>query len=156
MLHVRRQVVVLLVTITLLSSAACQPTLISQIERAEENWNRQGIMSYRIEVMVMESTWHLQTHKITVRDGQVTDASAWCSPAPAEGRECEVRQFDPEDYTVPGLFVMARSSAESQRGRWTKIEFDPTYGYPRSILADDPEIMDDDLLVGVSAFEVLE
>ena len=77
-------------------------------------------------------------------------------PGPTENGKCEVQPFDVEEYTVPALFELARSMAQFDEGKWTEIEFDPTYGYPTSISYDHPEILDEDSYWGVQSFEVLD
>ena len=84
------------------------------------------------------------------------EQTASCTPAPAEYRECEVRPFDAEDYTVPGLFSRARWLAERGDAQWVRIEFDATYGFPIRISFNDPEIIDEEWAWGVRSFEVLE
>jgi hypothetical protein len=98
----------------------------------------------------------MQTHDILVRDGLVVEASATCSPAPIEGRECEVRAFEGETYIVPGLFERARWIAERGEAQHITIEFDARYGYPTRISYNDPELIDEEWGWGVQAFEPLE
>ena len=71
-----------------------QNEVLVQIDEAEEKWLDQGIKSYRIEVLVVNSVWHAQSFTITVEDGKVIDRSASCIPAPTEFGECELRPFD--------------------------------------------------------------
>jgi hypothetical protein len=122
----------------------------------EQKWLEKHIDSYRIVVSHVSSVWHAQTQEITVRAGKVVDQSASCIPAPTENGKCEVQPFDAEEYTVPGLFELARSLALFDDGQWTEIEFDPTYGYPASMRYDHPEIVDEDSYWGVRSFEVLD
>ncbi len=132
-----------------------QPLILqAQIGSAEQRWQAQHIASYRIQVQQMSSIWHLQRHTITVRDGVVVDQSATCIPAPIEGRECKVRPFVAEDYTVAGLFETARSIAKSTAGGMT-ITFDPTYGFPSTIGSAPPGVIDGDQSWVVLSFEVL-
>ena len=66
------------------TSTPTQEPLLRQIDEAEKQWREQEIASYRIEVLTVRGTWHAQVHLITVRNGQVVDESASCTPAPAE------------------------------------------------------------------------
>jgi hypothetical protein len=133
--------------------------LAAQVNRAEHRWQEQDINSYRIEVGYGRGTWHYQTHTVTVRDGQAVDWSASCVTAPMEtalGKVCEVEPFDPEEYTVPGLFAKARSLAEAYPEQGVEIEFHSTYGFPSRIRYDLPDVVDEDQAWGVRSFEVLE
>lgn len=151
----------LLIGTLLLGTLSCEPrsmgaaSLTAQIDGAERKWQRQGIESYRLEVLYARSTWHAQYHQITVRSGEVVEESAHCIPAPAEAGECEVEPFNAEDYTVPGLFSLARSEVQRAQGQYTQIEFDPTYGFPGKISFDNPEAVDEELVWRVTTFEVL-
>ena len=130
--------------------------LLAQVAQQERKWLEKDIDSCRIVVLHVSSVWHAQTHNITVRASEVLDQSASCTPAPTENVKCEVQPFDAEEYTVPGLFGLARSLAQFDDGNWTEIEFDPTYGYPTDISYDHPEILDEDSYWGVTSFEVRE
>ncbi|MCJ7551236.1 MAG: DUF6174 domain-containing protein [Anaerolineae bacterium] len=133
--------------------------LVAQVKRAEQRWQRSDIGSYRIEVSLRSGTWHYESHVVTVRDGEVVDASASCVTAPMEtalGKECEVEEFDPSTYTVPGLFVLARSLTEATPAGAVEIDFDDTYGFPKWINYDLADVIDEDQAWSVGAFEVLE
>lgn len=125
-------------------------------DQLERTWLEQNIDSYRIEVLVVRSVWHAQSHQITVRNNRVENATASCIPAPTEAGRCEVEVFNAEDYTVPGLFAEARAQAQSQQAVWTQLTYDPTYGFPRQIAFDDPNLIDEDWAWRVTAFEVLK
>ncbi len=132
----------------------CRATqLVDQMEQA---WLDQKITSYRIEVLVIHSIWHAQSHQITVRDNQIESATAACIPAPIEAGKCKVETFNAEDYTVAGLFRKARSEAQSHKATPTKITYDSTYHFPQQISYDDPKMVDEDWSWGVTAFEVLK
>ncbi|UCC87725.1 MAG: hypothetical protein JSV81_00040 [Anaerolineales bacterium] len=130
----------------------CRATQVEQMERA---WLDQKITSYRIEVLVIRSIWHAQSHQVTVRDNQIESATASCIPAPIEAGKCKVETFNAEDYTVAGLFRKAHSEAESQEATPTKITYDPTYHFPQQMSYDDPNMVDEDWSWQVTAFEVL-
>lgn len=122
----------------------------------EQRWLGQGIPSYRIEVLVVNSIWHAQTHQIVVRNNQVESARASCVPAPMENGECKLQDFNADDYTIEGLFAKARKELQDPNSQWVKVTYDPTYGYPSQITFDQPEVMDDDWAWRVTAFEVLK
>lgn len=127
----------------------------SGVDRAELKWKQPSVSSYRIEVLE-GSIWHAQTHTITIRNNQVVESSADCVPAPAEGGKCTVEAFDPDTFTVPGLFGTARTRTTSEQAKWMKITFDPTYGYPSQISYNNPDILDEEWSMRVTAFEVLK
>ena len=140
--------------------AACSAVQVgsptSSLRRAEQTWRAQNIASYRIEVLVVRSVWHAQSHRIIVRNNQVESATASCVPAPMEAGKCEVEPFEAEDYTVPGLFAKAYAQLGSQQAAWTDITYDQAYGFPRRILYDHPQMVDEDWVWRVTAFEVLD
>jgi hypothetical protein len=125
----------------------------AEMDQAEEKWNGQKVSGYRVEVLVVNSIWHAQSHKLVVENGAVVESSAACSPAPFEGKTCDVRPFDAEAYTVPGLFARAREQQQGQGAQWLKITFDPTYGFPSQISYDDPNVTDADWTWRVMEFE---
>ncbi len=134
--------------------SACQAGLEQEINQAEQNWQAQGVTSYEIEVRKIDSIWHAQTHALVVENGEVVEDSATCIPAPFEGAECDVREFDPADYTVPGLFATARTQAARSDGQWTTIHFDEQYGFPANISFSNPEILDGEVRWEVTHFAV--
>ena len=160
----RRIFLVVAVTVTLSAcdfvSSAPTPTsaqaLLKQIDKGEKKWKKRKIESYHIEVLSVRDIWHLQSHQIVVRNGQVVKASASCSPAPAELGKCEVEPFDAQEYTVSALFARARAEAQKVPGQQTRITFDRRYGFPSWIVTDVPEITDGGHTWKVEAFEVLE
>jgi hypothetical protein len=60
------------------------------------------------------------------------------------------------DYHVPGLLDKARQSAGSADAQWVRLEFDRAYGYPTGIGYDHPDLVDEDWVCKVEAFEVLK
>jgi hypothetical protein len=145
----------IILTITLVACNLAAPTLLAEIDQAEQRWQDQGIDDYRLEVLVVNSIWHAQTHQLTVRDGLVVEQSAFCIPAPFEAGKCTVEPFDAAAYTIPGLFAQARAKAQQDQGQWTELVFDPTYSFPSRIAYDHPEILDEDNNWQVKAFEPL-
>ena len=131
------------------------PDWSAEIARNEAKWREHDIDDYRVVVRV-SSLWHMQTHSLIVQDGVVVEMSASCTPAPIEGRECEVRPFRGDSYAVPGLFDQARWIAEQGEAQHITIEFDARYGYPTRISYDDPEVIDEEWGWGVPEFEPLE
>jgi hypothetical protein len=116
----------------------------AQVDQAEQQWNGQGITSYRIVVRRINSIWHAQTNTIVVVDGQVTEQSSTCVRAPMEMSACQVRPIDPVEYTVPGLFATARALIDKQPLDALTFRFDNVYGFPKSMLSDRADVHDDD------------
>jgi hypothetical protein len=151
---------VILALLTLTVSLAC--TLASRVaatrslDQREQAWLEQNISNYRIEVLVVRSVWHAQSHRLTVRNGQVQEATADCIPAPTEAGTCEVEEFDPEEYTVAGLFRRAQAQMQSEYAQWVTIAYDPSYGFPQQISYNHPDIIDEDWSWRVTDFEALK
>ena len=118
-------------------------------------WARKGITAYRIEVLVVESVWHAQSHAITVDGDRVTGAQARCIPAPTEAGSCEVRVFRAEDYLVPALFGKARAELGAPHGEWVTVTYDEALGFPRQVSFDDPDAVDEEWTWRVTDFEAL-
>jgi len=152
----RRSLWGLLLGLLFLSLACSLVAGNAALTQAEKKWKDRGVTNYTIEVRDIHSIWHAQIQKITVRDGKVVESSADCLRAPVDGQACKLEDFDPNMYTVPGLFSLAHSQMKSQEAKWTKITYNQDYGYPESIGYDDPQIMDEDWGVIVSRFEVLK
>ncbi len=147
---------------TRLALAGCILTILlvgcraTQVDQMEQAWLDRKVTSYRIEVLVVNSIWHAQSHQITVRDNQVESVTAACTTAPMEFEKCQVKAFNAEDYTVAGLFKKARSEADSHEATPVKITYDSTYHFPKTISYNDPNIVDEDWSWSVMAFEALK
>ena len=150
----RRTPTILTLLLFGLLASACAPSAMSQLDDAEKKWQSAAVESYAIEVLEVNSIWHAQTQTLTVVDGQVTDTAASCIPAPMEMRECKVKAFEAQRFTIDGLFAEARSRLKSEQAKWVKISYDPTYGYPATISYNHPDIVDEDWGMRVTKFEV--
>lgn len=131
------------------------PSFERDLKNAMEQWQAQDVTHYSLQVRHVNSVWHAQAYSIEYKNGEVTH-SAVCIPAPTEGGKCEIKDYDPQDYTVEGLFEMARQIIESQEMEFIKLEFDGEYGHPVLIAFDDPDIVDEDYWIKVLEFEVIE
>lgn len=151
-----RLLLLLLPLVCLTTACASVVTPINQLEQAEQRWAEQTITDYRLELLVVRSIWHAQTHHLTVRDNQVIESEASCVPAPMEFGACEVEVYAAESYTIPALFNFARSQLESQQAEWLNVTYDPAYSYPSHISYNHPEILDEDWSWRVMSFELLE
>ncbi len=140
----------------ILSLSACTTTPKSQLTRGEKTWEVTGINNYQISVQVIQSIWHLQIYNLTVENGLVIDSSTSCIPAPYEGRECVIKTYDPDDFTIPALFSLAEQQIKSKQSKWLKIEYDPDFGFPTMITFNDPDILDEDWSYQVISFSKLD
>jgi hypothetical protein len=128
---------------------------VQQIQSKQSQWREKNIRNYRISVMKVQAIFHAQTNTITVQDGQVTDQSAVCTPAPFEGRECKIQEFDANEFTVDGLFKTALMYASESAKYQLRVTFDEQYHFPTTISRDEKEVVDDELFWRVIAFEPL-
>ncbi len=126
-----------------------------QIAAKQNQWRAKNIRSYRISVMKVQAVFHAQTNTITVQDDKITQQSAICTPAPMEGRSCDVKEFDPNEFTVNGLFKTALIFAPDSAKYQLRVTFDENYFFPATIARDEKEVVDDELLWRVVAFEPL-
>lgn len=132
---------------------SCTVSGTAEISEREAQWAEKRPAAYRIEVLHVESIWHAQTVELAVEGHEVTSASAFCTPAPFEGSACEVQPYDPDDFTVEGLFLTARALTEGPGADHGSIRFDDEFGYPVFISFDDPDLYDEDTLWRVTRFE---
>jgi hypothetical protein len=140
----------------ILSLSACTTTPKSQLTRGEKSWEETGINKYQISVQVVQSIWHLQVYNLTIENGLVIDSNTSCIPAPYEGRECKIKSFDPDEFTIPALFSFADHQIQSQPSKWLKITYDPEYGFPNLISFNDPDILDEDWSYQVISFSKID
>ena len=68
----------------------------------------------------MQSIWHLQTYLIEVSNGEVIHSTT-CIPAQIEGRTCEINAYDPNDYTIDGLFETVKWVLQSNHAKWRAL-----------------------------------
>jgi len=72
---------------------------------------------------------------ITVQQGQVTDYSSRCNNPPGIRCESASPKFDPNRYTVPGLFAYARRILDGKTSR-LMISYDEQFSFPSRIQYD--------------------
>lgn len=127
--------------------------LSSELDTSEAIWDSLDISSYHI-IVQEASLWHMQIYDIQVAGGEVTSHSASCSPSPLETQGCTVQDYDPRDYTIPGIFITAHQKiASSVEGVELEITLDPEYNYPSSIFFDNPNVTDAAWSLTVTTFE---
>lgn len=129
---------------------------IALIASKQNQWEAQNIRRYRIAVQKVQAIFHAQTNTITVQDGIVTEHSASCTPAPFEGRECKIQSFDPNEFTVEGLFKTALTYAPDSAAQQLRVTFDEKYHFPKTISRDQANVADDETFWRVVSFEPLQ
>lgn len=130
-------------------SASAEPpfdaaALLAELETAVSLWNSQKIQQYKVTISRQQPTWDTQYMTITVADGRVIDSQHSCYPE----RSCILRQIDPETVTIDALFDIAKLVI-GLNDPDTQITFNPTYGYPTSVIYTDASWV-------ISAFERLD
>lgn len=128
---------------------------VAQITSQQNQWQAQNVRRYRISVLKVQAIWHAQTNTITVEDGRVIDQSATCTPAPFEGRSCEVQPFDANEFTVEGLFRTALALAPESEKYQLRVTFDEQYHFPTTISSDQKQLVDDEMVRRVVSFRPL-
>lgn len=114
------------------------------LRQNQEKWQEKKIIDYTLEVMVVNSIWHVQKYSLTVNNGSLINSNVVCSPAPMEFGSCTIQAFEISDYQIQGLFGKAKEMLESDSSAYTKIEYDPDFGFPAEIIYDDPSVVDED------------
>lgn len=128
---------------------------IDQIRAKQEQWRAKNISSYRISVLKVDAIFHAQTNTLTVENGNIAQQSAICTPAPFEGRACQVQEFDANEFTIDGLFHTALQYAPESAKYQLRVTFDEHYHFPKTISRDQKDVIDDEALWRVVAFEPL-
>lgn len=128
---------------------------VALIAAKQNQWHAKNIRRYRISVQKVQAIFHAQTNTLTVQDGAVTAQSATCTPAPFEGRECKIQSFDPNEFTVEGLFKTALQYAPESETYQLRATFDETYHFPKTLSRDQANVADDETFWQVVSFEPL-
>ena len=133
---------------------------VADLDRAEGQWQAQGITNYRISVEEV-SLWHMQVNHITIADGAVVEAHATCNavaPLDFKARDsgaCATVPFEAEQFTVDALFAKARSLATEPVPDVTwSVTFDPAHGFPQTLGSSHQRATDSGWTWRVVAFEV--
>jgi hypothetical protein len=119
----------------------------AQDEQAE--WESLNIESYHIAVQ-RASAWNVLQVEVWVQDNQVKLLQAGCEPG-FIGLACHVDSINPRDYLVGELFNQVEGVGEIL----ARVEYDPTYHFPMLITVNDPDLIDEEYAIRVTAFEVL-
>ncbi len=136
----------ILLALTALLLAGCGPKkteLEQRIDQAEKTWKAQRMNSYVLESTCI-SLWDMQTYRVVVTDGRVVDHAAECSPSLLTTGDCKLQEYDPQDFTVDGLFRKARALAKTEKPQFAEVEFNPTYAFPSILGYNDPNVYDEE------------
>ena len=125
------------------------------INQARKLWESVGNNNYHLIIRHVQSIWHCQDITIEVLGDEITH-SAICIPAPAEGDSCKIESYDPNNYTIEGLFKTAESKLNGEYAKWVTVEFHPEFGYPTLITYNHPDMLDEDEAWMVIDFSFLE
>lgn len=106
------------------------PEMIEKIGNAQAVWQSQNISSYDLVVQRYRGTEGSQILTMSVVDGQVNDAVQDCG---APQGPCTIQEVDPEEYTVDGLFKLARDN----NYRASVLSFDEEIGVLTFMSLDD-------------------
>lgn len=139
---------VLLFTILFLITSCGSP---SQIDQEQEKWRGLGIKDYRITILFYENFANgMQTQReVRVKNGQVVDSVCVADKCP---------QFALANiHTVDDLFAVARGStlagmSDDYNACVHDLEFEGTYGFPKSMRVDCPGAVDEEHSFQVLSF----
>ena len=125
----------------------------SQVDREQEKWKRLGIEDYKIKILFYENFANsIQTQReVTVKNGQVVDSACVADKCPLFALA--------SIYTVDDLFAVARGSTTESLGMLDaykdcvqELEFEETYGFPKSMRIDCPGAVDEEHSFQVISF----
>jgi hypothetical protein len=152
---VQKQQIVVLIIVILILITGCG--IAEQIDREQNKWEALGIANYHIKIHFFENFANgIETQRdVTVKNGRVVNSSCLSDKCPA---------FVLADiYTIDDLFSVARGSTLASIGMFDDyndciqgIEFDETYGFPKSMRIDCPRAIDEEHSFQVISFEVLK
>ena len=140
----------------------------SPVTQAEQRWREAGISDYRIQVREVHSIWCLYDAELEVRGGQVVSATVTAQPGPAQGcwqyvqgvigEPIPIPVEEAQQWTVESLFETAHTLdvLAGRKDMEITLEFDPDLGYPLTLVSDNVQATDDDRMITVRHFEVLE
>jgi len=163
--------------ISIFSIAACSQIkdfndnqLENKIISEHNNWDNQGITSYRAKIEE-SSVWYSLTITIEVNDNQVVKLQINCGDAllDTDGSLCSktASTIQADEYTISGLFNILKDSRSTFYNEYTNkfinsswheilsIQYDPTYHYPKMIHYDIPDVVDEENYIDVIDFEIL-
>jgi len=123
----------------------------SQVDREQEKWKSLGIKDYGITILFYENfANNIQTQReVTVKNGQVVNSSCVADKCPLFALA--------NIHTVDDLFTVARGSTlagmpDDYDACVQDLEFEGTYGFPKSMRIDCPGAMDEEHSFQVISF----
>lgn len=128
-----------------LSSVSAQQNIADE----QAAWEALGIEAYYIAFQDA-SVWNLLQLDLWVQDGRVQMLRASCQPG-LVGSPCNLGRINAWQFEVGELFKQANQAGE----RLARIEYDATYHYPTLISLDDTQLVDDERILRVTAFQAL-
>ena len=127
-----RSFIILLLFFFIAGCKSDNPEMIEEIEAAQAVWEAQNISSYDLSVQRYRGIEGAQILTMSVINGQVSDTVQDCG-APAGQASCTIQRVDPEEYTVEGLFALARNNNH----RASVLSFDDETGVLAFMSLDD-------------------
>lgn len=120
----------------------------------EEAWHDLDIDNYIITVEEADMPFRLLQFTVHVENGAI--ASAVCVDA-LYGEDCEIDDYEIENYTLHGLFVNAAKLARRHGGATQfNIVFDVEYHYPQRFGIYTKDLPDSDQSWTVISFEIVD
>jgi hypothetical protein len=161
--------------ILIIISTACSPSnllkelqennqLQDTIYREKDIWEELGIDNYQVEVSYA-GRWRSYTVITRVKDNKILDFEVRCDPGNEDYcKELPTKPyFSPDDYTIQGIFASLEKSRYNFRkegdSSWSdsvEITFDSQYHYPKLIYFDILEVWDDEHMIAVQDFKILD
>ena len=125
-------VIILLLAFLVVGCQSDDPEMIEKIEAAKALWESQNISRYDLSVQRYRGIEGAQILTMSVVDRQVSDAVQECG-SPAGQGPCTIQEVNPEEYTVEGLFELARDNNH----RASILTFDDETGVMTFMSLDD-------------------
>ncbi|NDJ75169.1 MAG: hypothetical protein GYB65_02830 [Chloroflexi bacterium] len=118
-------------------------------------WQRHAIRHYTLMVEHRDANFRAETHTLTVANGRVIAYAVDCT-LPSDSA-CDPADFDPDAYTVPGLYATAmRLARERSSGDWRfTLRTDSNDGHPLRISVFNTELADSGESWEVVTFDTL-
>jgi hypothetical protein len=137
------------------------PTLVSPFSRAlmvgKYRWSAHQPMNYRMHVSEFYGPYSSYSYGLTVRNGIVVDAT--CTSTIITSEECREAA---DDFAIPKLFdhaeaIYRRTQVPDMQPVKLDFDFDPTYGFPQSVVysSTNPQVNDFVGSMIVDEFEVI-
>jgi hypothetical protein len=126
------RIFIILLIFLMVGCKSDNPEMIEEIEAAQALWEAQNISNYYLVVQRYRGIEGAQILTMSVVNGQVSDAAQDCG-SPAGQGPCTIQEVNPEEYTVEGLFELARDNNH----RASILSFDDETGVMTFMSLDD-------------------